>query len=162
MTTIHLSVTKIANQYSRYVESGKKDGAKVEVGGNRVGRPGYYMEPTLFSGVNDKMAIVREEIFGPVGVISEFKTIDDVVDVANDTAYGLAAGVHTESLRTAVEVSNRVKAGSMWVNQYNGVQWQLPFGGFKQSGIGRELGEDALHNYTQTKTVSINLGKTVV
>lgn len=108
------------------------------------------------------MEIVKEEIFGPVGVIAKFDTVDEIVDAANDTSYGLASGIHTENLRTAIEVSNKIKAGTVWVNQYNGVHWQLPFGGFKQSGIGRELGEEALLNYTQTKTVSINLNDPVV
>ncbi|EYE99328.1 aldehyde dehydrogenase family protein [Aspergillus ruber CBS 135680] len=145
-----------------YVDSGKKAGAQVEIGGHRVDRPGYFMEPTIFSGVSSDMDIVREEIFGPVGVIAKFDTTDEIVEAANDTAYGLASGIHTENLKTAIEVSNKIKAGTVWVNQYNGVHWQLPFGGFKQSGIGRELGEEALFNYTQTKTVSVNLGTPVV
>ncbi|KAL4963335.1 aldehyde dehydrogenase family protein [Aspergillus stella-maris] len=144
----------------RYVDSGKQAGAKIEIGGERVNRPGYFMQPTIFSSVTRDMAIVHEEIFGPVGVIARFESVDEVVQAANDTAYGLAAGIHTESLKTALDVAGRVKAGTVWVNQYNGVHWQLPFGGFKQSGLGRELGEEALLNYTQTKTVSVNLGGT--
>lgn len=120
------------------------------------------MEPTIFSGVSADMEIVREEIFGPVGVIAKFDTVEEIIEAANDTTYGLASGIHTENLKTAIEVSNKIKAGTVWVNQYNGVHWQLPFGGFKQSGIGRELGEEALFNYTQTKTVSVNLGTPVV
>lgn len=144
------------------MESGKKAGAKVEVGGNRVDRPGYFMEPTIFSGVSRDEAIMREEIFGPVGAISKFDTTQEIIVEANNTTYGLASGIHTADLKTAIEVSNQIKAGTVWVNQYNAVHWQLPFGGFKQSGIGRELGEEALHNYTQTKTVSINFGTPVV
>lgn len=144
------------------MESGKKEGAKVEVGGNRVNRPGYFMEPTIFSGVSSDMAIMREEIFGPVGAISKFDTVEEIIAEANNTTYGLASDIHTKNLKTAIEVSNQIKAGSVWVNQYNAVHWQLPFGGFKQSGIGRELGEEALHNYTQTKTVAINFGVPVV
>lgn len=120
------------------------------------------MEPTIFSGVSPDMEIVREEIFGPVGVIAKFDTVEEIIEAANDTTYGLASGIHTENLKTAIEVSNKIKAGTVWVNQYNGVHWQLPFGGFKQSSIGRELGEEALLNYTQTKTVSVNLGVPVV
>ncbi|KAL4796126.1 aldehyde dehydrogenase domain-containing protein [Aspergillus venezuelensis] len=142
----------------RYVDSGKTAGAKIEIGGERVNRPGFFMQPTIFSSVTRDMAIVREEIFGPVGVIARFESVDEVVQAANDTTYGLAAGLHTESLKTALDVAGRIKAGTVWVNQYNGVHWQLPFGGFKQSGLGRELGEEALLNYTQTKTVSLNLG----
>ncbi|KAL4951225.1 aldehyde dehydrogenase domain-containing protein [Aspergillus filifer] len=142
----------------RYIDSGKQAGAKIEIGGQRVDCPGYFMQPTIFSGVTSDMAIVREEIFGPVGVIAKFETVDEVVQAANDTTYGLASGIHTESLKVAMDVAARIKAGTVWVNQYNGVHWQLPFGGFKQSGLGRELGEEALLNYTQTKTVSVNLG----
>ncbi|KGO69342.1 Aldehyde dehydrogenase, N-terminal [Penicillium italicum] len=140
-----------------FVDSGKKAGANVETGGNRVDRPGYFMEPTIFSDVSKGMEIAKEEIFGPVGVVGKFETIEEIIETANDTAYGLASGIHTENLKTAIEVSNNIKAGTVWVNQYNGVHWQLPFGGYKQSGIGRELGEEALFNYTQTKTVSMNL-----
>ncbi|KAF2869671.1 aldehyde dehydrogenase domain-containing protein [Massariosphaeria phaeospora] len=141
-----------------YIEDGKKAGATVETGGKRVGDKGFFIAPTIFSNVTEDMSIVQEEIFGPVCSISKFSTKEEVVKLANNTSYGLAAAVHTSNLNTALEVSNALKAGTVWVNQYNMLHHQLPFGGFKQSGIGRELGEAALENYLQTKTVSIRLG----
>ena len=100
---------------------------------------------------------MREEIFGPVCSIARFEAADDVIKTANGSTYGLAAAVHTKDLNTAIKVSNALKAGTVWVNNYNVFHHQLPFGGFKESGIGRELGEAALANYTQTKTVNIRL-----
>jgi len=148
-------------QYDRimsYIEDGKKSGATVETGGKRKGDKGYFIEPTIFSNVTEDMKIVQEEIFGPVCSISKFKTKEDAIRVGNSTTYGLAAAVHTKNLNTAIEVSNALRAGTVWVNTYNTLHHQLPFGGYKESGIGRELGEAALDNYTQTKTVSIRLG----
>lgn len=141
-----------------YIDAGKQAGATVETGGKRKGTKGFYIEPTIFSGVTEDMKIVQEEIFGPVCSISKFKTKEEVIKAGNSTTYGLAAAVHTSNLNTAIEVSNALKAGTVWVNTYNTLHHQLPFGGFKESGIGRELGEVALDNYTQTKTVSIRLG----
>jgi aldehyde dehydrogenase (NAD+) len=141
-----------------YIEHGKAAGATVETGGKRKGTKGYFIEPTIFSNVTEDMKIVQEEIFGPVCSISKFKTKEDAIRVGNSTTYGLAAAVHTTNLNTAIEVSNALRAGTVWVNTYNTLHHQLPFGGFKQSGIGRELGEAALDNYTQVKTVSIRLG----
>jgi aldehyde dehydrogenase (NAD+) len=141
-----------------YIDAGKKAGATVEIGGARKGDKGYFIEPTIFSNVTEDMKIVQEEIFGPVCSISKFKTKEEAIKLGNSTTYGLAAAVHTKSLNTALEVSNALKAGTVWVNTYNTLHHQLPFGGFKESGIGRELGEAALDNYTQTKTVSIRLG----
>ncbi|KAI7542311.1 Aldehyde, partial [Hortaea werneckii] len=141
-----------------YIQAGKDAGAKVETGGNRKGDKGYFIEPTIFSNVTEDMKIMQEEIFGPVCSISKFKTKDEVIKTGNSTTYGLAAAVHTTNLNTAIEVANSLKAGTVWVNTYNTLHHQMPFGGYKESGIGRELGEDALANYTQTKTVSIRLG----
>ncbi|KAK5012163.1 aldehyde dehydrogenase (NAD(P)(+)) ald5 [Cryomyces antarcticus] len=141
-----------------YIEEGKKSGAKVETGGERKGKEGFFIEPTIFSNVTEDMKIVQEEIFGPVCSIAKFKTKEDAIRIGNSTTYGLAAAVHTKNLNTAIEVSNALKAGTVWVNAYNMLHHQLPFGGFKESGIGRELGEAALDNYTQVKTVSIRLG----
>ncbi|MCJ1341686.1 aldehyde dehydrogenase (NAD(P)(+)) ald5 [Bachmanniomyces sp. S44760] len=148
-------------QYDRimaYIEEGKKAGAKVETGGERHGKEGYFIQPTIFSGVSEDMKIMQEEIFGPVCSIAKFKTEEDAIRVGNSTTYGLASAVHTSSLNTALKVSNALRAGTVWVNAYNMLHHQLPFGGYKESGIGRELGEAALANYTQTKTVSIRLG----
>ncbi|KAF9696024.1 hypothetical protein EKO04_005880 [Ascochyta lentis] len=141
-----------------YIEEGKKAGATVETGGKRKGDKGYFIEPTIFSNVTEDMTIQQEEIFGPVCTISKFKTKEDAIKIGNNSTYGLAAAVHTTNLKTAIEVANALRAGTVWVNTYNTLHHQLPFGGFKQSGIGRELGEAALDNYIQTKTVSIRLG----
>ncbi|KAF3915447.1 Omega-crystallin [Orbilia brochopaga] len=147
-------------QYDRimdYIKIGKEEGAKVETGGERHGDVGYFIKPTIFSNVKNDMRIMQEEIFGPVCAIGKFKDIDDVLEIANDTTYGLAAAVHTKNINTAIKVSDNLRAGTVWVNSYNMLHWSLPFGGFRQSGIGRELGKAALENYTQIKTVSINL-----
>ena len=141
-----------------YIDAGKKEGAKVEIGGERHGEEGYFIQPTIFSNVDDGMKIMQEEVFGPVCSIAKFKDEADAIRLGNTTTYGLAAALHTTNLNTAIRVSNALRAGTVWVNQYNMLHHQLPFGGYKESGIGRELGEAALANYTQTKTVSIRLG----
>jgi aldehyde dehydrogenase (NAD+) len=125
-----------------YIKAGKDEGAKVVLGGERHGNEGYFIQPTVFTEVNEKMKIMQEEIFGPVVAIGKFKDVEDCLQKAHDTFYGLAASVHTKNLNTAIEVSNRLQAGSVWVNCHNFLSHQLPFGGFKQSGIGRELGYD--------------------
>jgi aldehyde dehydrogenase (NAD+) len=140
-----------------YIDHGKSDGATLICGGGRKGEKGYFIEPTIFSDCTGNMKIMKEEIFGPVAAIAKFKDIDDLVAMANDTTYGLAAGVHTKDLQTAITVADKLKAGTVWINQYNTLHHALPFGGYKESGIGRELGKAALANYTQVKTVSINL-----
>ncbi|TKX19708.1 aldehyde dehydrogenase-6 [Elsinoe australis] len=141
-----------------YIQAGKDAGATVETGGSRKGEKGYFIEPTIFSNVTEDMKIMQEEIFGPVCTIAKFKNKEEVIRKGNSTTYGLAAAVHTKNLNTAIEVSNALKAGTVWVNTYNTLHHQMPFGGYKESGIGRELGEAALDNYLQTKTVSIRLG----
>ncbi|KAK7534654.1 aldehyde dehydrogenase, allergen Cla h 10 [Phyllosticta citricarpa] len=140
-----------------YIEHGKQSGATLETGGKRKGDKGYFIEPTIFSNVPDDARIGNEEIFGPVVTISKFKDADEAVRIGNDTNYGLAAAVHTKDINTAIRVSNDLRAGTVWVNNYNQLHHALPFGGYKESGIGRELGEEALANYTQTKTVNIRL-----
>jgi aldehyde dehydrogenase (NAD+) len=104
------------------------------------------------------MEIMKDEIFGPVCSISKFETEDDAIKAGNETTYGLAAAIHTRDLNTAIRVANKLKAGTVWVNNYNLIHHQVPFGGFKESGIGRELGKYALSNYTQIKSVRIRLG----
>ncbi|KAH8810728.1 aldehyde dehydrogenase domain-containing protein [Xylogone sp. PMI_703] len=141
-----------------YIQEGKNAGATLVTGGERFGDKGYFIQPTIFSNVTEDMKIVREEIFGPVCAISKFDTEEEVLKLANNTTYGLASAVHTTDLNTAIRVSNGLRAGTVWVNQYTITLTQLPFGGWKQSGIGRELGEAGLAEYTQTKTVSIRLG----
>lgn len=146
-----------AKRLRRYIDTGKKEGAKVEIGGERHGEQGYFIKPTIFSNVSEDMKIMQEEIFGPVCSIAKFKDEADAIRLGNVTTYGLAAAVHTKDLNTAIRVSNAIRAGTVWVNQYNMLHHTLPFGGYKESGIGRELGEAALANYTQMKTVSIRL-----
>lgn len=121
------------------IESGKAQGAKVQTGGKRIGEKGYFVETTVFSDVTDDMRIAREEIFGPVQQIFKFKTLDEVIKRSNDSNYGLAAGVVTKNIDTALMYAQGVQAGSVWVNCFDATMVQTPFGGFKQSGQGREL-----------------------
>jgi aldehyde dehydrogenase (NAD+) len=140
-----------------YVESGVADGATLACGGKRVGDRGYFIEPTVFANVHDDMKIAREEIFGPVMSVIPFKDMDEVITRANRTVYGLAAGVWTRDITKAHAIANAVRAGTVWVNCYNILDTRAPFGGFKQSGTGRELGEYGLQQYTEVKTVIIKL-----
>jgi aldehyde dehydrogenase (NAD+) len=141
----------------RYIASGRNDGAKLICGGGRVGDRGYFMQPTVFADVQDEMQIAREEIFGPVMSIIPFKNLHEVVQRANATTYGLAAAVWTRDIKKAHAIANRIRAGTIWVNCYNILDTRAPFGGFKQSGIGRELGEYGLQQYTEVKTVTVKL-----
>jgi len=136
-----------------YIQKGVEGGAKCLIGGKRFGNEGYFVEPTLFVEVKDDMQIAKEEIFGPVICAMKFKTLEEVVERANNTSYGLAAAVHTTNHSTAIKVSNLLEAGTVWINCYNLFFNQTPFGGYKTSGLGRELGEYALQEYTQVKTV---------
>lgn len=148
-------------QYDRimgYIKSGKEEGATIVTGGERHGTRGYFIQPTIFSDVRPDMKIMQEEIFGPVCAITKFKDEEEAIKMGNNTSYGLAAAVHTNTVNTAIRVSNVLKAGTVWVNCYNLIRHETPFGGYKQSGIGRELGEEALACYTETKTVAIRLG----
>lgn len=152
-------------QYDRvmgYIKSGKEEGATVVTGGERLGEKGYFIQPTIFADVRHDMKIMQEEVFGPVCSISKFKDEKEVLGYAHDTTYGLAAAVHTTNINTAIRVSNALKAGTVWVNCYNLLHFALPFGGYRESGIGRELGQAALDNYTQTKSVAIKLAGPVL
>jgi aldehyde dehydrogenase (NAD+) len=140
-----------------YIESGVKEGAQLLYGGNRVGDRGYFIEPTVFADVQDDMQIAREEIFGPVMSIIKFKSIDEVIERANNTIYGLAAAVWTKDITKAHAIANSVRAGTVWINCYDVFDAAAPFGGFKQSGMGRELGEYGLQQYTEVKTVTMQL-----
>lgn len=140
-----------------YIESGKQEGAKLLHGGNRVGDRGYFIEPTVFGDVKDDMKIAQEEIFGPVLSIIKFKDMDEVIERANRTMYGLAAAVWTRDITKAHAIADGVRAGTVWVNCYDVFDAAAPFGGFKQSGIGRELGEYGLQQYTEIKTVTVKL-----
>ncbi|KAF9526799.1 aldehyde dehydrogenase [Crepidotus variabilis] len=148
-------------QYDRimgYIDSGKTDGATVHLGGERHGSEGYFINPTIFTDTKPDMKIVQEEIFGPVGVVIKFDDPADAIKQANDTSYGLASAVFTQDLNRAIETAHKLQAGTAWINCVNVIDVQVPFGGYKQSGIGRECGEYALSNYTNVKAVHINLG----
>lgn len=136
-----------------YIESGKQEGAKLECGGARHGDKGYWIQPTVFSGVTDNMKIAREEIFGPVLQCLKWTDLDDAIDRANDTPFGLAAGVCSRDIGKAVGVAKRLKAGSVWINTWNQFDDATPFGGYKTSGWGREKSEYALENYTEVKCI---------
>jgi aldehyde dehydrogenase (NAD+) len=140
-----------------YVDKGKSQGARCVTGGRRHGDKGFFVEPTIFADVKDSMAIATDEIFGPVMSIIKFKDVEEVITRANTTDYGLAAAVWTRDIGKAHAIADRVRAGTVWVNCYDVFDAAAPFGGFKRSGIGRELGEKSLDNYTELKTVTVAL-----
>lgn len=143
------------NKIMHYIELGRQQGASCVAGGERVGDRGFYIAPTVFANVTDEMAIATDEIFGPVVSVLKFRDIDEAVQRANNTMFGLAGGVWTQNLNHAQYVTEKLKAGTVWVNCYNIVDPAAPFGGFKESGVGRELSEQALAAYLETKTVTI-------
>lgn len=141
-----------------YIQKGKSEGAHCVTGGNRHGERGYFIQPTIFDQVTDEMSIAQDEIFGPVMSVLRFSDWEDLIARANKTFYGLAAAVWTKDVTKAHDFARRVRAGTVWVNCYDVFDAAAPFGGFKMSGQGRELGEDGLRAYTETKTVTISLG----
>jgi aldehyde dehydrogenase (NAD+) len=141
-----------------YIDSGKQEGAKLVTGGERCGKRGYFVKPTIFDAVDNNMKIAREEIFGPVVSAITFDDVTDMVRQSNLSIYGLAAAVWTRDIKKAHRLARDLKAGTIWINTYNTFDAASPFGGFKQSGFGRELGIHALELYTQVKSVWINLG----
>ncbi|WP_068396696.1 aldehyde dehydrogenase family protein [Kribbia dieselivorans] len=145
------------DRVTRYFDEGKAAGARALVGGSRVGDSGFYVEPTVFVDTTPDMSIVREEIFGPVAVLIPFTTDEEAIAAANDTEYGLAAGLWTKDLSRAHKVAARLQAGQVWINTFHAFDNALPFGGYHQSGWGRELGADAIDLYTQIKAVNIAL-----
>ncbi|MBS4214620.1 aldehyde dehydrogenase family protein [Neobacillus rhizophilus] len=152
-----LVTEKQQNRVMSYIEKGRQEGAEMLTGGRNPFDSGYFVEPTIFSAVQDNMTIAREEIFGPVLVAMPFDDLDEVIKRANNTTYGLAAAVWTENVRNAHYVASKLQAGTVWVNSYNAVDAAAPFGGFKQSGIGREMGSYALDAYTEVKSVFVNM-----
>ena len=151
-------------QYERvlsYIESGKSEGATLATGGEAykdVNGKGFFISPTVFTNVKDSMKIYREEVFGPFVVMATFKNEDEAIAKANDTTYGLGSAVFTENLTKAHRVAKRIEAGMVWINSSQDSDYRIPFGGVKQSGIGRELGEAGLAAYTNAKAVHVNLG----
>jgi len=140
-----------------YIEAGKRQGARLVAGGQRVGSRGYFVAPTVFADVSDDMIIAQEEIFGPVMSILKFKTEEEVIKRANATMYGLAAGVWTKDISRAHRVASKIRAGTVWINNYNTFDAAVPFGGFRSSGLGRELGEYGLLPYLEVKSVVCSL-----
>ncbi|EMD41013.1 NAD-aldehyde dehydrogenase [Gelatoporia subvermispora B] len=142
-----------------YIESGKQEGATLALGGQKRPGKGFFVDPTIFTDVRPDMKIVRDEIFGPVLSVAKFSTEEEAVKLANDTSYGLGAGLHSKDADQCMRVSSALEAGTVWVNQYNLLYNNVPFGGKKQSGIGRELGSYALDEYTSVKAVHWNFGE---
>ena len=140
-----------------YLDAGVKEGAKAVVGGKKADGPGYFVEPTVLVDTKDTMKVVQEEIFGPVVTAMSFDRPEEVVPRANDTVYGLAAGIWTRDIGKAHRLAEEMRAGTVWINCYNIFDAALPFGGYKQSGWGREMGGDVLENYTETKAVCARL-----
>jgi phenylacetaldehyde dehydrogenase len=137
-----------------YLDAGRADGATALTGGGRFGEAGFFVEPTVITNTNPEMSIVREEIFGPVVVAAPFETLDQIAAVANDTVYGLGAGIWTKDISKAHALAKKIRAGTVWINCYNVFDASLPFGGYKQSGWGREMGHEALEAYTEVKAVT--------
>jgi aldehyde dehydrogenase (NAD(P)+) len=151
-------------QYERvlnYIEAGKREGATLVAGGEPhkdVGGKGFFIAPTVFTDVTSEMTISREEVFGPFVTISTFQSENEAISRANDTTYGLGSAIFTKDLTRAHRVARKIEAGMVWINSSNDSDYRIPFGGVKQSGIGRELGESGLAAYTNIKAVHVNLG----
>jgi phenylacetaldehyde dehydrogenase len=147
------------NRVMGFFDSGKQEGAKAVTGGERLGDKGYFVKPTVYTGTNRDMRLIREEIFGPVIAAEPFDDddLDRIAAIANDSDFGLAASVWSRDISKALKMASKIKAGTVWVNSHNVYDAALPFGGFKQSGWGREMGEYAIQNYTEVKAVTVKL-----
>ncbi|KKI92250.1 betaine-aldehyde dehydrogenase [Bacillus sp. SA1-12] len=145
------------NRVLSYIEKGLSEGAQLVAGGNKPQEQGYFVSPTIFADVRDEMTIAKEEIFGPVISAMPYEDLDELINRANNSEYGLAAGVWTKDVSKAHYIANKLRAGTVWVNCYNAFDAASPFGGYKQSGIGREMGSYALNNYTEVKSVWISM-----
>lgn len=141
----------------QYVDVGVKEGATLESGGERVGETGFFVQPTVFTDVTPSMRIFQEEVFGPFVTIMPFKTEEEAVELANATQYGLGSAVFTTNLTRAHRVARAIESGMVWINSSNDCDWRIPFGGVKQSGIGRELGEAGLEAYSNVKAIHVNM-----
>jgi aldehyde dehydrogenase (NAD+) len=144
----------------RYLDIGRNEGARLVVGGERINElgDGYFVRPTVFADVTNQMRIAREEIFGPVVGVIKFKTEEEAVAIANDTEYGLVAGLWTQNVGRAHRVAAQIQAGMVWVNTYRFIRYNIPYGGYKVSGLNRENGIEGLEPYLETKSTIINLG----
>lgn len=147
---------KQQERVSEFINIGVKEGAKIAFGGGKSDT-GYFIEPTIFVDVEENMTIAREEIFGPVVVVMAYDSVEEVVERANNSPYGLGAGIWTENVKTAHKVANQIKSGSVWINCYDAIDPASPFGGYKQSGFGRDLSAYALESYTEVKSIWVNL-----
>ena len=147
------------HRVTSYIQSGVDQGAKVAVGGGVGGDRGYFVQPTVLTNTNPRMKVVSEEIFGPVVCAQSFSDadLDSIASQANESIYGLASSIWTKDISTAHKMAKRIRSGTVWINCHNVFDASLPFGGYKQSGWGREMGEEVLHNYTETKAVTIAL-----
>jgi phenylacetaldehyde dehydrogenase len=141
------------NRVCSYLESGISEGAKAVTGGSREGNKGYFVKPTVLVDTNEKMKVVREEIFGPVVTVIPFRSVEEIAAQANNTNYGLAAGIWTRDIKKAHKIASMLRAGTVWINCYNVFDAALPFGGYKESGWGREMGHEVLEQYTEVKAV---------
>jgi phenylacetaldehyde dehydrogenase len=146
------------NRVCGYLDSGFSDGAKAVAGGRKVGDKGYFVQPTVLVNTNESMKVVQEEIFGPVVTATPYKDLAELMPKANDTVYGLAAGIWTSNISKAHTIASEMRAGTVWINCYNIFDAALPFGGYKQSGWGREMGHEALELYTETKAICARIG----
>jgi phenylacetaldehyde dehydrogenase len=156
----HMGPLVSKEQFERvmgYIEAGKRDGASVAIGGDAPTADGYYVNPTVLVDVNPQMSVVREEIFGPVVVAQRFDDLDEVAKAANDTCYGLGAGIWTKDVSAMHRLAAKIKAGTVWGNCHAVIDPALPFGGYKESGIGREQARQGVEAYTEVKTVIIQL-----